>query len=379
MSVRLRKWTDSKGKVHEAWKVDVVFQHADGRTERVERTSPVNTRRGAEQHERELRQTLLDGTFGQSRKPAPTLATFGERWLEHAETNDKQSSARAKRHILKGHLVPELGVLRLDQITAGKIEAYKARKLKALSKKTINNHLAALSSLLSLARTFDELPAGHVLPAIEWFRIERPAIDFLTFEEAGRLRAACEWNRWGVMLRLALETGLRVGELCALQWADVEAGRLCVMRSVDRGKLDLPKGGRTRVVPLTERAKALLERWPRRAGSPWMFPQRDGGFIRNPQHTAAEAIGELSKRVLGRRIGWHTLRHTFASHLVMRGVSLRVVQGFLGHQSIDMTERYAHLAPSHLDDAIRVLDDAGTRHTRDTEARNEKTRQTSAG
>lgn len=388
MSVRLRKWTDASGQVQEAWKVDVVFRHADGSRQRVERASPVNTRRGAEQYERNLRQSLLEGTFGRTVSTVPTVKEFGRRWLEHAETNDKQSAARAKRHIFgsldpktgreRGHLLWEFGEQRLDEVTAGKIEAYKTRKLKAgLSKKTINNHLAALSSLLGLAKTFGALPPTHALPDIAWFPTDKGTIDFLTFEEADKMDAECEHDRWGTMVRLCMETGLRIGELCAVQWSDIEAGRLSVCRSVDRGRLDLPKGGQKRVVPLTERAKALLERWPRRVGSPWVFPQRDGGFIRNPHQTPAEEIAALSERILGRRIGWHTLRRTFASHLVMRGVSLRAVQAYMGHQSIEMTERYAHLAPDFAHEAIRALDGPRTRHTRDMEARNEKSPLTS--
>ena len=57
-----------------------------------------------------------------------------------------------------------------------------------------------------------------------------------------------------------------------------------------------------------------------------------------------------------RKIGWHTLRHTFASHLCMRGVPLRTVQEYLGHSDIRTTMRYAHLAPDHKNDAIKVLD-----------------------
>ena len=63
---------------------------------------------------------------------------------------------------------------------------------------------------------------------------------------------------------------------------------------------------------------------------------------------------------LGRRIGWHVLRHTFASHLVSLGVPLRAVQELLGHADVKMTMRYAHLAPRERSRAIRLLDSAST-------------------
>jgi integrase len=113
-----------------------------------------------------------------------------------------------------------------------------------------------------------------------------------------------------------------------------------VKRSVFRGHLDIPKGGREREVPLNDRAlQALREEVPRAPGAKWLFPQRDSGFIRNPQHSCAEAILRNAQRAGLRPIGWHTLRHTFASHLVMRGVPLKVVQELLGHATMDMTVR----------------------------------------
>ena len=68
---------------------------------------------------------------------------------------------------------------------------------------------------------------------------------------------------------------------------------------------------------------------------------------------------------LGRRIGWHVLRHTFASHLVSLGVPLRAVQELLGHADVKMTMRYAHLAPRERSRAIRLLNNASSSATTD--------------
>ncbi len=64
MSVKLRQWTNKNGEQRKAYDVDVQFQHPDGRIERVRKTSPVNSRRGAEQYEHQIRQALLDGSYG---------------------------------------------------------------------------------------------------------------------------------------------------------------------------------------------------------------------------------------------------------------------------------------------------------------------------
>src|SRR3954471_9315197 len=108
MSVRLRKWQSKAGKVEEAWQVDFIFHHPDGRRQRVVKFSPVQTRRGAEQYERELRAALLNGTFGKensSEEHRVTLAQFAPRFLTYSENNNKHSSVVTKRQLLDDHLL----------------------------------------------------------------------------------------------------------------------------------------------------------------------------------------------------------------------------------------------------------------------------------
>lgn len=356
MSVVLRRWKNKEGKVVERWSIDVKVKLPGRPVVRVRDFSPVDTRRGAEQHERQIRQSILDGTFGKEIQEVPTLSKFQDRFLELARTNNKPSTVKTKEDILRKHLVPAFGRLKLDEIDADRIEAFKADKLRSgLSKKSVNNALTVLRKLLATAAEFGLLAQ---VPRIQWLRAPKKDIDFLTFEEAQRLAEHAEDGRWRTMLIVALNTGLRIGELCALSWTDVDltAGRLIVRRNVWKGQMGTPKGGREREVPLNERALRALKAHPRRLDSKWVFPQRDGGFIRNPQHTCVEAIARQAKRAGLRPIGWHTARHTFASHLVMSGVPLKAVQELLGHSTIDMTMRYAHLSPSVTRDAVRALE-----------------------
>src|SRR5439155_8104245 len=117
MSVRREKRRDGRtAAVREFWFVDFVFEHPDGRHERVRKVSPVQTRRGAEQYERELRQALLDGSR-KERKEAPRFAEFAQEFLDvYAATNNKASTLSAKKSAFKHHLLPAFGRMRLDEI-----------------------------------------------------------------------------------------------------------------------------------------------------------------------------------------------------------------------------------------------------------------------
>ncbi len=160
------------------------------------------------------------------------------------------------------------------------------------------------------------------------------------------------------MIVLALNTGLRLGELLALKWdaVDLKAGRLHVREAVALGLVGTPKSGRCREVPLNETALAAL-REHRHLRGPLVFCSDDGRMLTND-----EAKGPL-RRARARsgvaHLGWHALRHTFASHLVMRGVSIKAVQDLLGHATLEVTLRYAHLSPDVTRNAVLALDTGG--------------------
>lgn len=181
-----------------------------------------------------------------------------------------------------------------------------------------------------------------------------------TSREAPRCASAVTWRaaapEWKVFLKTGLKTGLRVGELLALKWQDVDlvAGQLVVRRTLWRDQEGPPKGGRNRTVPLSDEALAVLKAH-RHLRGPYVFCDEAGNRL---THSIVKDVvpKTCAKAGLAKRITSHGLRHTFASHLVMRGVSLKAVQELLGHESIEMTLRYSHLAPGVKRDAVRLLD-----------------------
>jgi integrase len=348
MSIRQRKDTGS-------WEVHVVALQPNGTKVEIRRSLKGATKRDAQQFHDNLRASILAGTYGrqEEKREVPTLAKFAEEFIDgYATSNNKPSTVEAKRMLLKCHILPAFGRRRLDEITARDIERFKGDRLKAgLQPKTVNNVLTALRKMLALAVEWELI--SHV-PAIKWLKAPKPKFDFLTFEEAERLVAAAE-PAWAAMIMVALRTGLRHGELMALRWDDVDvvAGRLVVSRSVWKGKVGLPKNGRTREIPLSKDAVAAFKA-ARHLKGELVFSNADGTFFRKGQ--CKHPLWRACKRAGLRRIGWHVLRHTFASHLVMRGVAMKAVQELMGHSTMEMTLRYAHLSPEVRRDAVTQLD-----------------------
>lgn len=221
-----------------------------------------------------------------------------------------------------------------------------------LAAKSVNDHLAILRALLNLAVEWGELAFA---PKLKQLKVQHKDIQFLSFEETERFVrvAATEWKAFVVT---ALKTGLRVGELLALKWEDLDlvAGRLLVRRTLWHDQEGTPKGGQTREVPLSNEAIATLKAHRHLKGD-YVFCETNGKRL---THSRVKSVvpSTCKKAGLAKRLTTHDLRHTFASHLLMRGVALKAVQELLGHATMEMTMRYAHLSPEVKREAVQVLD-----------------------
>jgi integrase len=342
--------------------IDVTYRHPDGRTERVRKTAEIQNLREAKREEATILASLAAGTYKREPTPpetlvpsnTPTVTEFSRSFLEtYAATNNKPSEVESKRSILTHHLLPFFGAMALDAVKVEHVERYKSVKLTAeYDPKTINNHLTVLRRMLSLAHEWERIPS---VPRIKWLRRGVQEFRFLPFEETASLIAA--GGEWGPMILIAARTGLRIGELLALRWCDVDLanGRITVRRAVARGKIGTPKSGKGREVPLSDEAVATLRAMKQlRRGEDLVFCGPGGrlltrGEVKWPLWSAC-ARAEIA------RCGWHVLRHTFASHLAIRGVPVKAIQELLRHSTIQVTMRYAHLSPDVKREAVRLLD-----------------------
>jgi integrase len=193
--------------------------------------------------------------------------------------------------------------------------------------------------------------------AIRLLPIPKPSAAFYDFDDYERLVAAAKAKDAAAYLIVLLggEAGVRCGEIIALEWTDVDLSKrqLCVQRSEWRGHVTAPKGGRLRYVPLTARLAAALHE-NRHLRGRRVVCQRDGSPL-----THNMIADHVRRAVRGAHVsvsGVHRLRHTFCSHLAMRGAPARAIQELAGHQDLATTQRYMHLSPAAIEGAIRLLD-----------------------
>ena len=336
--------------IKKAWWVDFRSENI-----RYRRRSPENSRAGARAYEASLRHRLVRGErLDVKNSEVPTFAQFAETWFSgYVVTNNKPSEQRSKRNILQSSLIPFFGKMPLEGIGRRDIELFKAsEQRKGNSNKTINNKLAVLRKCLKTAYDWEVVQSAP--PVIKQLKSPPPKTDFLTSEEAERLLIHAKDTDYEMIL-LALRTGMRQGEIRGLQWDAIDwENRILTVRHTlcdYTHTLMSPKSNRERHVPLADDLYRVLDAHRRNTG--YVFTKRDGRpFLRASHLRRLESV--QAKAGL-RKIGWHTLRHTFATHLILKGVPVRTVQELLGHSTILMTMRYAHVAAPNLRAAIDLL------------------------
>jgi len=317
----------------------------------------------------------------QIRSQIPTLKNLiDDRYRDWAINNQKSGTANCKR--ICAAFKEQLNT-RLDKITPWQIDKWKSQRRKSgTAPATINRDLRMLRAALNKAVEW-HLIAVNPIQSVKLIRgADNPRVRFLSSDEESNLMDALiareskirtermSANQWRSercqtllpfitkhefadhirpMVLLAMHTGLRFGELVSLVWKDVSLGDQPQV-TVQAG---YSKSGKVRHIPLNKIALDALKTWFKQAQEKnnLVFPSPKGGKLT----TVKTAWTKLRKDAGLIDFKWHDLRHDFASKLVMAGVDLNTVRELLGHGSLDMTIRYAHLAPEHKAAAVALL------------------------
>ncbi len=307
------------------------------------------------------------------------IETFLERFLDYSRANHQKTTTNRYRAVIDHFSVflkdqyPDIGMV--SQITPEVIDRYKvARKdawvnpngdaveseddvsgytRKGARAHTINFEIGTLRTVLNVAIKWGYLKENPTKQVRKLKVNDAKPVRFLTREECQRLLDACPENLRPIYFTF-LNSGMRKAELENLEWDDIDFKRRKIM--IRRKPFWQPKTGE-REIPINQPLYELLADLKKQnhsgVQSDFVFPHRDGTRIKTKLRE--QLIKIAAKAGLADLTKVHTLRHTFASHLVMSGVDLPTVQKLMGHSDIQTTMIYAHLAPEHLANAVNKL------------------------
>jgi integrase len=323
----------------------------------------MQARRWGETREREL----LSAPKPVEAKTCATFADFvKDDWLPTypKAAGNSHTTITEKTSHLKTHLTPFFGHMPLDTIdrkaldrfvaemlskTVGKVKGDrtsrngKLAKPRPISPKRVKNVLGTLHTVLRSAVQWGVLAK---LPEFPQVKCPGRSFDFYDASEAALLVASAREDE-RTLLMFALHTGARAGEQLALEWTDVDTRahhHVSFSKSRTNGvTVQTTKSKKPRTVPLSATLEAALKEHRHMRG-PLVFCQDDGSPL-TLWHLHG-ALDRAARKANLRRLRWHDTRHSFASNLAIGGTPLRQIQEWLGHSSITMTMRYAHLAPN---------------------------------
>jgi integrase len=286
-----------------------------------------------------------------SRKKA--VMSLSDFWTKHylpwAKENKKSWNADASRYKL--HIKEVLGDKPLDRISTFDIERLisgmkkkTSIRGKAFAPATLKEVIALLSLLFSLARKWGKYQGNNPCEFVTKPRVNNQITEYLTNEQHTNLIEVLETYKdrmAACIVKFAMLTGIRRGELLKLQWQDISPEHKTML-------LKDPKGKKDQILPISKEAYEVLIETPKDTESEYIFYGKDGKKrtdFKQSWHEIREAAG------LPSTFRFHGLRHNYASTLVSSGVDLFTVQQLLTHKSNTMTQRYAHLSPNALKNA----------------------------
>jgi integrase len=338
------------------------------------------TKRTAQQA---LDEILADARRGQLLPPlrpsgGVSFADAAAEWLRYVEHDRRRrpSTVRDYRIVVDRVLVPALGEAPLAAITSGHVDAFRAALVEEgrLSPRTINKYLALIHGILKRAQRVYGLSA-NAAAGVERQPARRSGdFDVLSAAEVEALVRAASSSQDAALFATAAYAGLRLGELRALRWHDLDFEKrlIHVRRSYVGRAEDAPKSGRVRSVPMIDQVATVLDQLSRRE---WFTGENDLVFcndvgdhfddsaLRRRFYSARSAAGL-------KRIRFHDLRHTFGT-LAVQVFPLSDVKAFMGHADIATTMIYVHYVPQYdaadrLSRALRAA--AGVESTSATDA-----------
>ncbi len=278
------------------------------------------------------------------------LSEYNPQFLSYIKAHSKPLTLRKYMEVCE-HLTNFLDTIedppaKLSQVSPSIIEQYKLHRLNMVKPQTVSNELSCLHHFFRYAVSMKYI-ASNPTQDIKKIRPKKRIPRFLTEDEITKLISECS-PRLRNVITVLLNTGMRWGELQNLEWNDIDWNEKMIHIRI---KEDWSPKGDERTIPMNHPVQKVLRSLSNKSN--WVFTTSTGNHVR--QQGTWTAFKKACQRAKLENVTLHTLRHTFASHLVMAGVDLATVSKLLGHKDIGTTMIYSHLSPRHLRQAMERL------------------------
>lgn len=312
---------------------------------RFESTGKGTTHREAQIILLQRKQEVLEGKDPAGLKKIKNI-TFRELAEQYLIWAEDQKSYRSKRYLVI-KLVEHFGKTPLNKFKILSVEQYRINlKRDGRTVATSNRYLTCLKHMFTKAVEWElvDKPALERIRKVKAYKEENTRLRFLSQAECKKLINACPDHLRPIVIT-ALNTGMRLSEILTLRWGtnvDLQHGFIL---------LDTTKNGERREIPINWTLRDTLKGLEGNKHGDNVYKYKGRSIL-----SVKKSFITAMKKARITDFKFHDLRHTFASHLVMAGVDITTVKELLGHKTLDMTLRYAHLAPSHKVNALHKLD-----------------------
>ena len=277
------------------------------------------------------------------------LKTFIPEYLDYSQKHKAPKTQRMDRLALRNFL-SFCGDRTLDSIYSKLIDGFINHRLETVKKSSVNIELRHLKSAFSKAQNWGYIERNP-FKGVKLLKVPENKPKFFNQEQINQLLTVIDKEWFREIFLFAIHTGLRRGEIVNLKWHDVDFDKATFKVSQD-GSFTT-KSKREHVIPMNDTVFNLLISMKR--SREYVFSNENGNK-RDDDRLSKQFKYYLEKAGFDTIYSFHSTRHTFASNLVQKGVSLYIVSKLLGHSDIKTTEIYAHLSPETYQDVVRLLD-----------------------
>lgn len=315
----------------------------------------------------QIQESKFESKFGLKRRKdrLPKFKDIAERFLiEYCDAPGKKKSLRGFHQNNLRALIPYFGHMRLDEITTWHIRKYKMDRVRQISEhterqvstSTFNRERSTISLIFNVARRHWGYQIMNPVTDVERYPDSLARTEYLEVDEINALITAADLYFKPILI-CAVHTGMRKGEILGLKWCDIDLRRRVI--TLTEGKTIKEKA---QYISMDDTMYDLFTELRTKAGSEYVFEEKPGSgrliCIKRPFDRALKKSGvaEERRKAGKKRFRFHDLRHTCASQMTMAGVPLTAVQAMLRHSDLRTTQRYAHLSPGFMQQAVRALD-----------------------